>query len=110
MNFSKQLLFLSFFFGSLWARGQAKGKISGSIANAFDKSPIEYASVSLIQQPGGKVVNGTVTDKKGHFVISDVAPGSYVIKVESIGSQTLTTHYDLTANGNTNTGTRYHIT
>ncbi len=104
MNFCKHLLFLSFVLGSLWARGQAKGKISGSIANAFDKSPIEYASVSLIQQPGGKVVNGTVTDKKGHFVINEVSPGSYSIKVESIGSQTLTTTIDLAGNGNANTG------
>src|SRR5258708_39463545 len=55
---------------------QTKGKISGSVVNASTKEPVDYTSISLIDQQTGKVVNGVITDAKGNFSLAGLAPGT----------------------------------
>jgi ferric enterobactin receptor len=64
---------------------EGSGKIEGSVVNAATKETIEYASVTLVSQKTGKPVNGAVTDPKGNFVLTGIAPGTYNVKVEFIG-------------------------
>jgi ferric enterobactin receptor len=66
-------------------RTEGSGKIEGSVVNAATKETIEYASVTLVSQKTGKPVNGAVTDPKGNFVLTGIAPGTYNVKVEFIG-------------------------
>ena len=70
---------------STLAQGKGSGRIEGSVVNAGTKETIEYASVTLINQHTGKAVNGAVTDPKGNFVLTGIAPGVYSVKVEFIG-------------------------
>lgn len=70
------------------AVGQPREKISGSVVNASTKEAINYASISLFDQGSGKAVNGALTDSNGVFVVNNVAPGNYIVKVDFIGFKT----------------------
>ena len=65
------------------------GKISGRIIDSVSAQPIEYASISLVRQDSNKTVNGTTTDKKGTFKMTDVPDGTYKLMVYFIGYQTM---------------------
>lgn len=64
--------------------GQGKSQITGTVVNA-SQGVIEYASVSLANKKSGKVLDGVITDAKGSFVLKNVAPGEYMVKIESVG-------------------------
>src|SRR5258708_2521473 len=83
---------------------QTKGKISGSVVNASTKEPVDYTSISLIDQQTGKVVNGVITDAKGNFSLAGLAPGTYIIKAEFVGFKTYTKNNVEVGSGNTKIG------
>jgi outer membrane receptor protein involved in Fe transport len=86
------------------AVGQSKGRISGSVVNASTREVINYASVSLLDQGTGKAVNGALTDTNGVFSLKNVAPGSYIVKVEFIGFKTFSRNNVVVASKNVNLG------
>jgi ferric enterobactin receptor len=72
--------------------GQIKtnSKLSG---NVFDKSimqPMEYATISVIDRQSGKIIDGTLADDKGAFVITDMPYGLYKIIVGFLGYENIT--------------------
>lgn len=77
------IVLLAVFFFSLHSAVQTL--ISGSIIDKASKQPIEYATVLLVHLPDSSIIKGTATDKKGRFVIKDVAAGSYVLRCSFIG-------------------------
>ena len=79
------ILVISLIINSLLVISQSKGKMEGTVVDAAGKNPIEYASVSLINPGNGKPVNGAVTDAKGNFSLTGIAPGTYDLSIEFIG-------------------------
>ncbi len=80
------LFFLSGF--SLHAREydeSSSGKITGTVIDSLSSRPMEYATVSLIRLDSNKVVNGTITNGKGEFSITDIESGSYKIVAAFLG-------------------------
>ncbi len=67
---------------------KARGKISGRIIDSISGQPIEYASISLLTEAEGKIVNGATADVKGVFKISNVADGTYKVQIFFIGYKT----------------------
>ena len=65
--------------------GQSPGSITGKVFNASGKTIIESASVTLSEQQSGKPIHGTLTDAKGNFTLSNVAPGNYIVKIGFVG-------------------------
>ncbi|HEV7229921.1 MAG TPA: TonB-dependent receptor [Bacteroidia bacterium] len=65
-----------------------EGIISGRIMDSLTGTPVEYASISLVQPDTKKEVNGTTTDDKGHFELNHVAAGTYKLVVYFVGYQT----------------------
>lgn len=65
-----------------------EGKISGIIIDEKTKQPIEYAAVSLLNKKDEQVINGTVTDSKGQFLLEKISPGFYKLKISFIGYET----------------------
>ena len=62
----------------------AQGSISGKIVDASSGSPIEYATVAILKATDSSLVNGTVSQSNGSFVLK--APlGSYILRVSFIG-------------------------
>ncbi|MFA6025112.1 MAG: TonB-dependent receptor [Ignavibacteriaceae bacterium] len=61
--------------------GQNKtGTISGEVRDAVTKQPLLYANISIV---GTQL--GTVTDEKGYFVIKNIVPEVYQLKISYIG-------------------------
>lgn len=70
------------------------GIIIGTVKDSKTREGIEYANVVLYRSKDSSMVNGTVTDKKGHYRFEKLTNGSYYLKVNFIGfklfvSQTL---------------------
>ena len=92
-----QLILLVLFLTTLGTYAQNKGQLSGSLIAASTRSPIEYASVSLLTADGKKVLDGALTDTKGSFHLKTPPSGKYLVKIEFVGFKTLTVPY--TSNG-----------
>lgn len=71
-----------------WAQGNAK--ISGTVTDAAAGTPVEFATVALVDPASGKAIDGTICDDKGEFTINKVAPGSYSLTITFIGFETKT--------------------
>lgn len=76
----KRLIYLFLVLFSLFSFAQNKtGTISGTITSIEDE-PLELVSVSLTE-----LNKSTLTDIKGNFNFSQIAPGNYTIKIQMIG-------------------------
>src|SRR5690606_10783359 len=62
-----------------------KGTIKAVIRDANSNTPIEYANVTIHNSRDSSFVNGTVSDKKGELVFSNLAEGQYYLKISYIG-------------------------
>ncbi|MDR0605074.1 MAG: carboxypeptidase-like regulatory domain-containing protein, partial [Bacteroidales bacterium] len=59
--------------------------IKGKITEMDGKTPIEFATVRLLQD--GNLMLGVVTDEKGNYTLSPVASGKYDLVVTYVGYQ-----------------------
>lgn len=64
-----------------------KGKITGRIVDANAKSPIEFATVLLVDIQTEKHVAGTTASEDGSFKLPEVNTGSYLLIISFIGYQ-----------------------
>jgi ferric enterobactin receptor len=89
--FTGLLLFI-LFEGIAQTEGRNKSgtKISGRVLDSVSGNPLEYATISLNQEPAKKVVNGATTDRSGRFLLDGVTEGKYSIVIESIGFKPIT--------------------
>ena len=70
---------------------QSKGSnIKGQIADSLSKVPLEYATITLFEPGNKKPITGTVTDRAGNFIISNVKEGKYTVVFEFIGYKSFT--------------------
>ena len=76
---------LALFVLAAHSQQSGRGKLTGKVLDSLSGSPFEYASVSLLEQPGSKTVNGGVTDKGGKFTLTGITSGTYTVLVEAIG-------------------------
>ncbi|GAB2987440.1 outer membrane beta-barrel family protein [Mucilaginibacter puniceus] len=77
----------------------ATAQVSGSIVDTKNQ-PVDYATVSLVKATkDSTVVKGTLSSATGTYKISQVAPGTYVIKATSTGFAK-TTSQPFTVTGN----------
>lgn len=60
-----------------------KVKVSGKITDKATGQPLEYTTVTLLNQQNPSSVSGGMTDTKGEFSF-DINPGTYTIKIEFI--------------------------
>lgn len=63
--------------------------IKGKVVDRETSSPLEYASVSLFminpRKGDTSFVTGILTDKNGEFILKNLRPGVYIIRVDFIG-------------------------
>lgn len=96
------LIFCSFFAN---AQNNNKGKITGKIIDAGDKTAVDYATVSLFKQGTTAAFNGASTDDKGNFVIDHVPNGDYKLNIDFIGYQRKTIDHVIVSGGTISLGT-----
>lgn len=65
------------------------GKIIGTIKDANDNKPVEYATISLLNHTDSSLISGALANEKGFFEINQLKLGKYIIKASFIGYNTL---------------------
>lgn len=63
-------------------------KISGKVCLESDRSPVPYATVGLVQLPDSSVITGVITLGDGNYVLENVKPGDYFVRVSFVGYKT----------------------
>lgn len=71
-------------------KASLKAKISGTVMDAAQNKPVEFATVALLNPKTEKIVGGTTTGESGKFVISGVDAGSYRVVISFIGYENKT--------------------
>lgn len=66
-----------------------KGNLLGNVRDSLTGSPLEFATVALLDV-AGKIIGGGLTDERGQFKIPDVSIGSYRLQISFIGYSTRT--------------------
>lgn len=61
------------------------GRITALIVDSATRTPIDYATVSLIRLKDNKTVNGGVTDPKGKISLQNVSPDEYRLSIGFMG-------------------------
>lgn len=69
----------------------AQIKISGTLVDSKSGRPVEYGSVALMKANDSTLVTGAVSNPEGKFVIDEVPPGLYYLKISFIGYGTTLT-------------------
>jgi len=64
--------------------------IRGTIVDGTTQKPIDFVNVALLKAENAPPTTGVVTDEKGNFLLANVPPGKYVLKVSFVGYNTLT--------------------
>jgi len=65
-------------------------KIKGRIIDSTQKKPIGYATITASSPGSNNIAGGTISDDKGKFVIDNLPPGDYLLKIDFIGYNTKT--------------------
>ena len=59
--------------------------IKGKVCLEKDKSPVQFASVALVQLPDSNMVTGVITLTDGGYLFEKVKPGTYFMKASFVG-------------------------
>ena len=63
----------------------AIGTVQGTVTDSTTGNPIEYASISLIDNHNGAIVTGALSKKDGSFSVREIPLGEYIVLIEFIG-------------------------
>lgn len=66
-----------------------KGTVKGVIIDSLDKSPLQFANITLHKVKDSSFVTGTSSGITGEFIIPNLQDGSYFIKISFIGYKNL---------------------
>ncbi|WP_224997752.1 TonB-dependent receptor [Cesiribacter sp. SM1] len=81
----KNTLFFLFFFFSVFNVFAQEFSIYGTVQSAKDNSTLPGATVVLEDPVDSTTVTGVVTDMDGEFILENVKPGEYVLRVQFMG-------------------------
>ena len=74
---------------SIYSQTQKPVAISGTIFESSTKSPLEFASVSLLTVKDSTLIKGGITNSKGAFSFNSVIPGTYKLRLSFLGYNTI---------------------
>jgi len=66
------------------AAGRAQ-TIKGYISYEKDRTPVQFASVALLQMPDSVMVNGIITLTDGGYTLENIKTGSYFVRASFVG-------------------------
>ena len=78
----KKYIFWLLLITSLSAQAQ---NIRGKVCLEKDKTPVQFASVGLIQLPDSTMITGVITLTDGGYFFEKVKPGNYFLKASFLG-------------------------
>ena len=69
------------------AAAQGSGQVSGTLLDQRTHQPLPFANVLLLRLPDSTLVDNTQTADKGTFTLANLAPNTYLLRVEALGYQ-----------------------
>jgi iron complex outermembrane recepter protein len=81
-NKMRKYLFWLLLITSFTAQAQT---IRGKVCLEKDKTPIQFASVGLVQLPDSTMITGVITLTDGGYSLEKVKPGNYFVKASFLG-------------------------
>jgi len=72
-------------------------KVGGIVIDATTKAPIEFAAVTISKSTDSLIITGAITDAEGKFLLNDITPGGYTVKVNFLGYDDVKKDIDVTA-------------
>jgi outer membrane receptor protein involved in Fe transport len=75
---------------------QAQGVVRGRIIDKQTEESMQFVNVRLTNATSGKMVRGAMSDVKGHFTLTDIADGQYVLEISFVGYKTVRRQVTLT--------------
>ncbi len=69
-------------------QNQDKGEIIGKLVDAGTDMPASFATAALLR-PDSSIVGGVTADENGVFLLGNVLPGNYLLRVTLMGYNTL---------------------
>ena len=78
----KKALFSLLLIISLTSQAQ---NIKGKVCYEKDKSPVQFASVALVQLPDSAMITGVITLTDGGYILEKVKPGNYFLRASFLG-------------------------
>lgn len=79
------VLFLTVCLGPLVLYAQDNAKISGVVVDSVTNEPVDFASVTLLNQQTNQAVKGGQTDEQGRFSFSGISAGTFMLRVSFVG-------------------------
>ncbi|TFH47056.1 MAG: TonB-dependent receptor, partial [Bacteroidia bacterium] len=81
----KKYIVLLFLVTSVAVQAQ---NIRGKVCLEEDKTPLPFATVGLVQLPDSSMITGVITLTDGGYLLENVKPGNYFIRVSFVGYKT----------------------
>ena len=75
------LVFLTLFFANVCSFAQ---QIAGKVLDEF-KEPLPYVDVVALSLPDSLMIEGTITDNDGNFILSKTENTEFVIRISMVG-------------------------
>jgi outer membrane receptor protein involved in Fe transport len=77
---------------------QLGGTVKGIVVDASSENPIEYANILLFGASDSSMVNGTITNSDGSFLIEKIRPGKYYLEIKFMGFNNWETEIEISRN------------
>ena len=94
------VLCLTFIFSSVAMSQTNKTNITGTILEEGTNSPIEQATVRLLQQKDSAFISGCVSSTSGNFTIKNVSNGKYIVHISYVGFEDIYKNVTVTGKNN----------
>ncbi|HEX2970191.1 MAG TPA: TonB-dependent receptor [Bacteroidales bacterium] len=78
----KRLIILAFLIIPVAIQAQ---NIKGKVYYEKDRTPVQFASVALLQLPDSSISTGVITLTDGGYLLERIKPGNYFVKVSFLG-------------------------
>ena len=72
-------------------------KVGGIVMDGSTKTPIEFAAVTILKPGDSLIITGTITDGEGKFLLTEIKPGSYTVRVNFLGYDDAEKNIDVAA-------------
>lgn len=73
----------------------AQGSVKGRVLDRQSNEALPYVNVRVSQAGTDKTVKAAITDEKGHFAVTGLSDGSYVLTVSMVGYKNTTRSFSL---------------
>lgn len=99
----KLSLYFLFLLSSLGIYAQNTGSVTGKVIDQKTNEPLPY--VTIVVKNNEATVTGGITDDKGEFEVSKLAPQNYTVEIQFIGYKTVVKQVNLTESKKIELGT-----